>query len=283
MACAAALAGLAVSAPAQPAPAAEAAPLPDVAVLLADVLERQNEIEAAREAYTYTKVATDLEEDGRGGVVEKTLRTYEVFSVSGRRFEKLVARGGRPLPPHEARDEEERVAKSVRQHRKKVAERDASRRRSTEGGDDITVSDLLRVCRFVNARREAFRGRQAIVYDFEARPDARARGRVESWIRKMVGTVWIDEDARRILRLEARLNEGLKAAAGLALSVRRGSSLVFEQALVNGEVWLPSYAEVRISARLLLLKSIRVHQAQRFFDYRKFSVDTSTEIRTPGP
>jgi hypothetical protein len=68
---------------------------------------------------------------------------------------------------------------------------------------------------------------------------------VESWIRKLLGTVWIDEDARRILRLEARLGEGLKAAAGLVLSVRQGSSLVFEQTLVNDEVWLPSYAEVR--------------------------------------
>jgi hypothetical protein len=65
--------------------------------------------------------------------------------------------------------------------------------------------------------------------------------------------------------------------------VRRGSSLVFEQALVNDEVWLPSYAEVRISARFLLLKGIRAHQTQRFADYRKFSVSTATEIRTPGP
>jgi hypothetical protein len=75
----------------------------------------------------------------------------------------------------------------------------------------------------------------------------------------------------------------LKAAAGLVLSVRQGSSLVFEQTLVNDEVWLPSYAEVRIRARFLLLKSFHVDQIQRFTDYRRFLVDTSTEVRTPGP
>jgi hypothetical protein len=101
--------------------------MPDVAVLFAEVLERQNQVEEAREAYTYTKVATDLEPDGRGGVVEKAVRSYEVFSVGGRRFEKLVARDGRPLPAGEARKEEQRIEKQVRRHRAKLAERAAGR------------------------------------------------------------------------------------------------------------------------------------------------------------
>ena len=75
----------------------------------------------------------------------------------------------------------------------------------------------------------------------------------------------------------------MKLGGGLVLSVRRGSSLVFEQALVNGEIWLPSYAEVKLSARVLLLKGYDVHQTQRFSDYRKFSVETSSEIRPPEP
>ncbi len=265
-------------------PQAEGAPLPDTEALLKEVLDHQNELEQARNDYTYTK--TESEIDGRGGVKQDAVRTYEVFSVHGKRVEKLVARGGKPLGPDAARKEEERTLKLVREYEKKAAERERAkpgRTESTDSDDDMSVSDLLRVCQFVNARREPFRGRDVLAYDFEPRPGARPRGRTESWVQKLRGSVWIDEPARRILRLEARVNDSLKMGGGLVLSVRRGSSLVFEQALVNDEIWLPSYAEVKLSARFLLLKGYDVHATQRFSDYKKFAVETSSEVKPPEP
>jgi hypothetical protein len=267
--------------------AREAAPLPDVATLFQEIEANQKRLEAARDAYAYTKTETDLETDGQGRIKEKAVRIYEVFSVDGRPVEKLVARDGLSLSPDEARREDERVGKVAREHRRKAAaggkERRGGPRKTDDDDDDVTVSDLLRVCRFVNPRREPFRGQEALAYDFEPRPGAAARGRVESWLRRLRGSVWIDEDARRILRLEARVSDVLKVAGGLFLSVRPGSSIVFEQKRVEGEVWLPSYAEVNLSARFLLLKRYRIHQTQRFSDYKRFEVETSTEIQSPPP
>jgi hypothetical protein len=94
-----------------------------------------------------------------------------------------------------------------------------------------------------------------------------------------VGTVWIDEAAQGILRLEGRMTDSIKMGGGLLLSLHQGSSFVFEQELVNSEVWLPTYAEVHASARFLLLKGFKLDQTQRFSDYKKFSVDTSSEIK----
>lgn len=267
-------------------PQAAGTALPDMPTLLKEVLDNQNELEETRNDYTYTKTESEVEVDGKGGTREKTVRRYEVFSVGGTRVEKLVAKGGRPLTPGEALKESERIDKLIRQQEKKATERESRAKRGVENGngdDDLTVSGLLRVCQFVNARREAFRGREVLACDFEPRPGSRPRGRVESWIQKLRGSLWIDEDAMRILRLEARVTDSLKVGGGLVFSVRRGSTLVFEQALVNDEVWLPSYAEVRLSARFLLLKGYNIHQTQRFSDYRKFSVETSSEIRPPEP
>jgi hypothetical protein len=72
-------------------------------------------------------------------------------------------------------------------------------------------------------------------------------------------------------------------AGGLLLSLQRGSSFAFEQELVKGEVWLPSSVEIDASARFLLLKGFKIHQTQRFGKYRKFEVDTSTQIEIPKP
>jgi hypothetical protein len=206
---------------------------------------------------------------------ESSVRAFEVFSVRGEHVEKLVSRNGRPLTPDEAQKEEKRVEKVVREHQRKASAR--------EDGDELTVSDLLRVCQFVNARREPFHGGEALVYDFEPRPGAKPKGRVESWIRKLRGRVLIDEQAQQILRLEARVEDPVKMGGGLVLSVRRGSSFVFEQALVNGEVWLPSAAEVSVSARFLLLKGYDIRQVHRFSDYRKFEVDTRSEVKASEP
>jgi hypothetical protein len=259
-------------------------PLPDEAVLLAEVLENQGRVDDARQAYTYTMTVTDL-----GGPVGSPApgrsRAYEVFFVAGKQFRRLTSRDGRPLASEAARKEEKKVAKAVREHRERAAREAAKRRGPGEAakrrGDEPTASDILRVCRLVNPRREALRGRPALAYDFEPRPGARPKGRAESWMRKTSGRLWIDEGARRLLRMEARVDEALTVGGGLVASVRPGSSFVFEQALVDGEVWLPTYAEIDVSARVLLLKGVRQHQEIRFADYRRFVVETSEEVRQP--
>lgn len=260
-------------------------PLPDATVLLAEVLENQSRVEQAREAYTYTMTVTDLKRGSRGGVTPGSTRAYEVFHVAGRQFAKLAAKDGQPLRPDDALKEERRVAKAVREHREQQSRQEAATKSGDGEREDegMTPSDVLRLCRLTNPRRDELRGQPVIAYDFEPRPGARPRGRAESWIARTGGRVFIDEEARRLLRLDVHVKKALKVAGGLIASVRPGSSLVFEQAMVNGEVWLPTYAEIDVSARFLLLKGVTQHQQIRFGDYRKFSVETSEGTPAPRP
>jgi len=55
--------------------------------------------------------------------------------------------------------------------------------------------------------------------------------------------------------------------------VRKGSNFQFDQAPVNGEVWLPSGAEITVQMRLLL-KGTHEHITQRDYDYKRFRVET---------
>lgn len=271
-------------------PRRDLTPLPDIAALFKEVQNNQKEVDKAQDNYTYTKTEKEFEIDGEGRVKEKAERTYAVFSVDGMKVEKLVARSGRPLPADEAAKEQERVDTVMREHaedRKKTAGRKAREEGEGAGKEEreaeLTISRILRVCQFVNPRRERFQGQDVVVYDFEPLPGEKPRNRVESWMQKLVGNVWIDEQARQIVRAEARVKEPIKIGGGLVLSVQRGSSFVLEQELVNGEVWLPSYAEVNTSARFLLFKGFKINQVARFTDYKKFAVETSSEISPPRP
>ena len=100
-----------------------------------------------------------------------------------------------------------------------------------------------------NGRYETYRGREALVYDFEPNPQFKPHTRAESLANKLGGTVWIDVQDVEVARLEARLIDNYRVAGGLLGSVKTGSDLIVEQERVNGEVWLPKYGEIRCYIR----------------------------------
>jgi hypothetical protein len=67
----------------------------------------------------------------------------------------------------------------------------------------------------------------------------------------------------------------------LLANVQKGTSLVIEQAFINNEVWLPTYEEAQVGARVLMLKGFKLNQVTRYSDYKKFNVDTQTTIGKP--
>ncbi len=261
-------------------------PLPQVAGLLEALAHNQKTLEALLENYTYTMVQTEIEVDGKGSVKQKREKTYEVFYLDGRAVQKLVAEDGHPLSPGDARKEDARIEKIIRLHQEHKERRLARRTRPGQAQDgegrNPTVGDFLHLSQFVHPRRERFRGRNVIVFEFEPRPGYKPRNRSESLLQKLGGVVWIDEDARQVARLEARLLDSFRMGGGLVASVRQGSALVFEQELVRGEVWLPLYAEVNLSARLFLLAGVKMNMILRFSDFKKFNVETRSEIKPPA-
>ena len=77
----------------------------------------------------------------------------------------------------------------------------------------------------------------------------------------------------------AVLARAIKIGGGVVGSLEKGSSFVFEQGRVNGEVWLPTYDEVHLGGRFLFLK-VKANQIDRYTDYRKFRAETKF---TPEP
>jgi hypothetical protein len=86
--------------------------------------------------------------------------------------------------------------------------------------------------------------------------------------------MWIDEKARDVARLEAHFSNNVKIGGGLLASVDKGSAFVFEQAKVNNEVWLPTYDEIHVAGRFLVLK-VKANQIDRYSDYKKFHAEST--------
>ena len=64
-----------------------------------------------------------------------------------------------------------------------------------------------------------FRGQEVIAFDVAGNPDYKPKKRIDSIIQKLSGTMWVDEQAREIVRLEAHFAESVKIGGGLLASV----------------------------------------------------------------
>lgn len=255
--------------------AAPAKSLPEIGPLLRDVEARQKELDKIQHNYIYKEDERDEELDKDNKVKKTTWEEREIFYIGKTEITRLLRKDGKDLNPDEARKEQERMDKNIEKAKKKEAKDEPDK-------DDISVETFLKICRFTNPRREMRNGRSTIVFDFSGNPDEKAHGMGQTAIKKLAGTLWVDEDGRAVTRLEAHFEDAFKVGGGLLASLQKGSRFVFEQQLVNDEVWLPTFAEATISARVLVFKTFHEHAVSHFSDYRKFRTKTNVTVADPS-
>ena len=246
------------------------APLPDIPKLMNEVMDHQKKLEKVREAYTYTSSQSVQDVDANGNVTKTETTESEVFFVNGHAIERTVKKNGKPLDAHDEQKETERVTKLVEKAEKTAPDQPLQ-------GQSITISRILELMEIRNPRREMFRGRPAIVFDFIGRKNAKTHGLVEDASKKLRGTMWVDEKDREVAHADVSFEDNLHIAGGLLANVQKGSNFHFDQAPVEGELWLPTGAEGSFQVRLLLLKNMRQHFTERSYDYKVFRVDAQQE------
>jgi hypothetical protein len=268
----------------------------DVAALLREVGRNQALVEKRVSEYAFMQKETDREINSKGEIKKETTKVYEVFPVANRApIMRLISENGVALSAERGAKESKRVEeeflKAERDRDKneqRVERRRAERQRKraakgeAEGNDDPELSQFLRICEFVSPRRELFRGRNAVVFDFRPRPGFKPGNREESLISKLVGVVWIDPIDRQVMRLEARLAESFKMAGGLLLSLRPGAGFVMEQTRMEEGVWLPRLAQVNLSVKVLLFGGGDVNKTLEWSDYKHFKGDVG-EYKLEAP
>jgi hypothetical protein len=251
----------------QPAPA----PLPDAATVLREVEAHQKELDKIRENYTFRAVQTMRQLDSHGNVKKTETEEHEVFFVKGHQVEKLVRKDGKNLTPDQARKEQDRVNKEV----VKISQQGEG----NPDKDDITVARLLQIVTFSRPRRVSLNGRDTIAFDFAGDEHAKTHGRNEDALKKVSGTVWVDERDREVARMSATLDENYHIGFGLLASVAKGSNVVLDQALIRKEAWLPTAIALHLQARALLVAGFRADIEIHFDQYQKFQTDA---VQQPG-
>jgi len=245
-------------------------PIPEIRQLMREVLDHQKKLEKVRENYTYSSLQTTQDIDGKGQVTKTETREGEDFFVNGHVIERTVKKNGQPLTGHDLDKENEKVTNLVAKAQKVPSGQPLN-------GQSVSVSRVLEIMDVHNPRRETYRGRQTIVFDFNGRKDAKTHGMVEDATKKLQGTIWIDEADRQVAHMEVVFIDNFRVAGGLLASVQKGSNFHFDQAPVSQGMWLPTGGEGTVQARVLLLKNMRQHVTERDYDYKVFNVDAQQQ------
>ena len=261
--------------------------LPDLKTLFQKIDDNQKKLDRIREDYAGTKVESQTEFDGNGKAKKTEVTESTFFYLNGTEVSTLVKKDGKPLSADEQKKEIERTMKEVERLQKEAAKQNAKDAKAKEEGkdpnndDEVTMETFLRACQFVNPRRERFRGADVLVFDFEPNPEFKAHTLTEKIIQKLGGVVWVDEKALDVARLDAFFVSDVKIAGGVVAEVQKGTRIILDQEFLNNEVWLPTYEEVHVDVRFLLVKGIRVEETTKYSDYKKFNVATIQTIGKP--
>jgi hypothetical protein len=246
-------------------------PLPDIPALLRAVQANQRKYEAVAKDYLYRSVVTEEKTDGHGGVKKSETEEFDIFWVEGVPVRRMTKKNGRELSTEEQKKENEQIDKEVAKAKERRAKAEEKGKETDPRGDElVTVSRLLELGSFTNARREQLNGRDAIVVDFAGDPKAKTKSKFEEVIRDMAGTAWMDEQDKVLVKAQGHFINNFKVGAGLVVNIQKGTNFEMEQRKINDEVWLLSTAEGQGSFRFLLFAGFNGTVRIVDSDYRKF-------------
>jgi hypothetical protein len=265
-------------------------PLPDYATFVAEARKRLQADDVRQSEYVYVETRREQKLDATGKSTKETLDVFESYPAlpNESRWRRQTVKDGKPVTSEDSarmdRERQKKVleyAKELERNPEKVRADEQKKHDEERRDSERAVDDALRVYDIRMLGREVVSGYETIVFSLTPRKDARPQTSEGKMMRHFAGKVWVSESEYEVVRLEAEAIETASFGFGLLARVHKGSKAAFERRKVNGEQWLPARATYTASARVLLVKVMRIGGTLEFSDYRKFSVQTDTKIGTP--
>ncbi len=259
-------------------PSLSTEPLPDIPALLKELQANEDRVDELLDRYGYTQKAVDRELGNDGVFRDTGSETTQITFYKGNRISRQIEKNGKPLNAGDQEKEDKNAAKQVEEIDKKIAKQQARVAKGEDPPDEdrrISIAEVLRASKLLNPRRERFRGREVIVFDFEPNPafDMKHAKSMLKFFGKTAGVMWIDEKDKQVARVEAVLAQSLSIGGGVLAKLNKGATFTLEKERFGDEIWLPSLAEINLSVRVLLVKGISVNQLIRFYDYHRFETE----------
>jgi hypothetical protein len=272
--------------------AAQDQPLPDYNTFAAEVKKHLATDEERQSGYTFMERRVEQKLDGQGRTTSESVKVYEIYpGLPGEdRYRRLIEEDGKRVPADTLARQDRERQKHVEEYARKVAlPATSSERKSMTRDDDklrrnynAAIDDLFRVYDIKMVRREPLDGHDTILATLTPKPNVKALTSDGRVMQHFKARAWISESDYELARVEIEAIDTLSFGLGLLARIHKGTVATYERRKVNNEVWLPGKVTWTASARVALVRSLRVRGISEFSNYRKFTVDTSTTYGPPA-
>jgi hypothetical protein len=270
------------------APAAQDRPLPDFDTFAAEVKKHLASDEQRQSGYVFTERRLEQKVNGEGRVTDESVTVHEVYpGLPGEDpYRRLIEKDGRPTPPDKLakqdRERQKKVEAYVRKQAVAAEQRKDARRLDKARQEYVTaIDDLFRIYDIQMVRRETIDGIDTILATLTPMPGVKPQTDDGKVMRHFKALAWISESDYELVRVEIEAIDTLSFGLGLLARVHKGTTATYQRRKVDGETWLPEEVTWTASARVLLVRRLRLRGVSAFSDYRRYSVDTSTTIAAP--
>jgi len=148
------------------------------------------------------------------------------------------------------------------------AQRDAYDKIAKKQKDRAELIDATRTAfLYTFSGRELRADRVLVKYKMEPNPAYKPTSRATSIFAKARGTVWIDEAAAQLARVEVEVTDDISIGGFLA-RVYKGSHLMQERYEMAPGLWFASYAQYDFDGRRLFV-SFAIHERTFYSQYRR--------------
>jgi hypothetical protein len=271
-------------------PAAQDRPLPDFDAFAAQVKIHLATDEERQSGYTFIQRRTEQKLDGAGRTKDESVKVFEVYpGLPGEdRYLRLIEENGKAVPASKLAQQDRERQKDVESYARSLST-SAERQKETQQRDkerrhySAAIDDLFRIYDIHMVRRESIEGHDTIMATLMPKDGVKPLTDDGKLMRHFKARAWISESDYEMVRVEIEAIDDLSFGLGLLARVHKGTVATYQRRKVNNEVWLPETVTWTASARVLLLKSLRLRGVSEFSGYRKFTVDTTTTYTNPRP
>jgi hypothetical protein len=226
--------------------------------------------------YTFSERVNLRYLDSQGRVKSQEVSIREVMLLDGSPYRRLVARDDRPLPPGEQKKEKEKLARSIAERREETAAQRAQRQAEYDRRPEWQREawrELPEAFDFRLAAEQVWDGHSVYVIEATPRQGYQPRSRTAKVLAHLQGKLWVDRQDYHLVKAEVEVADTISVGLFL-VRVAKGSRASFELTRVNDEVWLPRHVRAFVSARLGLLKVLRIEQEISYSKCREFQSDS---------
>jgi len=245
-----------------------------------DIIRKSVEIDRRnwQRAKDYTFLQqVERREYGRDGKLKSSeSQTFDVLILDGTPYERKIAVDGKPLSAKEAqkvqrefdKERARRLSETPAQRQKRLSAEESAHAKTRAFA--LEIPDAFT---FTLIGQDTLEGQPVWIIDAEPKPGFRGKAPHSDLLPKFRGRVWVEQKDFQWVKMEAQTIAPVSFGWFLA-RLAPGAVITFRQTRINSEIWLPRQVQMRLDARLALLKKFSGEIEVNFRDYRKFQTDS---------